>query len=434
MGVVQLVTAPRASLRIVGLLLLAAGAAALFGGARLYRLGRADALARARNPDRPWLWRADWASGRIVCATGLWGSILAGAGGFLIALCLALAWDEPHAALLLFAAIGLALLGLGIRGLRSWRHHGDPVLELSTLPGVIGGRLAGVVRFRAPVAPPGRFRATLSCKNQMQESGTLLWQDEDLIAPARVSLGHDGLRVPVSFAIPYDREESRGRRGQESVQWSLEIRSVGGRDACSATFTVPVFRTADSRVSLDETQIALASAASQAPAETTSGQPTPVGVGTLADGRRCLELRPGRHPRQAGLISLCTAFWALCAWLWIDGGGTGAGPASVFALVGGFLLFNSLTWWLRGTRVLAGPSGLEVTTYMLGVARRRLVRADEITGIDLKLRVGIGYPFLYDLRFVRAAGRPVTIGYGLASRDEARRLGAVVWNAVKTRS
>ena len=49
------------------------GCGMFLGAVAGYRQGRANAALAAANPDAPWMWKADWAAGRIVAwSTGRW--------------------------------------------------------------------------------------------------------------------------------------------------------------------------------------------------------------------------------------------------------------------------------------------------------------------------------------------------------------------------
>ena len=109
---------------------------------------------KQENPGKPWLWRADWAAGRIRCASGhetifawvfavFWNTIswtvVAMAGKDML--------EEGPAALLLliFPSIGLGLLTWAIVSTLRRRKYGSSELTLGAIPGVVGGRLAGRV-------------------------------------------------------------------------------------------------------------------------------------------------------------------------------------------------------------------------------------------------------------------------------------------------
>ena len=136
-----------------------------------------------------------------------------------------------------------------------YRKYGVSRFELSTIPGVIGHRLAGRVRATLDLQPAEGFRVALTCLRRIttrsgkssSTSETILWQDERRVQgeQSRDYTGM-GINIPVSFALPPDAVASDASNPSNRVLWRLEISaSLPGVDYDS-TFEVPVFRTAAS--------------------------------------------------------------------------------------------------------------------------------------------------------------------------------------------
>src|SRR6266481_594022 len=148
----------------------------------------------ASHPEEPWLWREDWEQG------------------------FAQAEGRSHARFL-----------------------------MTSRPGVLGGKLRGYVKSGGAAAAGIEVNLTLSCiswrRGYRSGFSEILWQDQ---TKATSSPGADGSQVPVDFDIPFDLRstENYAPENPQEVFWRLTARSGDG--GFHASFTVPVFRTADS--------------------------------------------------------------------------------------------------------------------------------------------------------------------------------------------
>ena len=149
-----------------------------FGGMAAAVAGRKKLKERraleVSHPDSPWLWRSDWASGRIddgsrAALAGAWAfthsslesdSIPSGFLGVRAAL---YQGNRAGYIALLFPLVGAGLLVWAIRLSLRYRKYGVSRLTLSTVPGTIGHSLRGLVQATTALEPDDGFRVTLSC-------------------------------------------------------------------------------------------------------------------------------------------------------------------------------------------------------------------------------------------------------------------------------
>jgi hypothetical protein len=138
------------------------GIAAALAGRR--KLAGIEAL-QQRNPAGPWLWRADWAAGRVddstqatmwsawVFAT-LWNLI--SIPGAILGVRAAVREAKPAGyTALLFRMVGIGLLAWAVRGTIRYRRFGASRFELSTRPGIVGHTASDGSRVeRETIAPP----------------------------------------------------------------------------------------------------------------------------------------------------------------------------------------------------------------------------------------------------------------------------------------
>lgn len=213
--------------------------------------------------ETPWVSRQDWASGRIGAARGA-GLVIRwifaiGAGG-VTATYLAgygmfsnpgKVFQDPASLVMLpfvLVSLGLLISALG----RTWTaiRSGPSTLELSTIPGVIGGRLEGVIHGGPSLRQGQGVRLVLRCvvmswthssNGKSTGTSTCRWEDDRELSPAEV-MG----AIPVRFDIPGDSlataHDEKSGNGSHSVSWILEALGEPG-DFWRAEYEVPVFRT-----------------------------------------------------------------------------------------------------------------------------------------------------------------------------------------------
>jgi hypothetical protein len=171
------------------------------------------AALEARHPDAPWLWRADWAAGRIEDSTrgAMWAAWMF--AGFWNLVSFPAAWFGTRAALsegntaallaLLFPVVGAGLLVWAVRVTLRYRRYGVSVLELGAVPGVVGHSIGGVVRTTSLLRPPEGFQVRLtSIRRVVRGSGKhrstserVLWEEERRVPATSTA-------IPFAFATP----------------------------------------------------------------------------------------------------------------------------------------------------------------------------------------------------------------------------------------
>jgi hypothetical protein len=413
-----------------------------FGGIVALLMGRqrlADAEERqARNPDAPWLWRADWASGVVTDSsrTEMWTAWVFAAFWNLVSL--------PGAALgvrkgleegnrvaliaLLFPAVGLGLLAWAVRATLRYRRYGISRFELATRPAVVGHTLGGTVRTPSDLRPPEGFQVVLSCiRRETTGSGKnrsttehLLWQDE------RRTMGGPG-GLPVAFAIPHDATPSDPGASNDRVLWRLQVTGdVPGVDY-SAAFEVPVFHTSATDVPLTDADRA-AAAASMLPADYRPPAGSRIQVSTTRRGTE-IYFPPARNTGFAAGITVFTAIWIGAIVLALVLHAPILFPI-VFGLFGLLLVYFMLDAWLGVTRVLAGDGEVTVATGWLVARHERTLRTAEIAGVTARIGSQQGNVPLYDISIETTAGKRVAAGRSVRDKHEAEWLAAAIMRAI----
>jgi hypothetical protein len=393
------------------------------------RLTAIEAL-REAHADTPWLWRTDWAVGRVDDATRqtawfawafaiLWNLIGFPAGFFGVRESLQ---KGNHAALLglLFPAIGIGLLIWAVRATLRYRRYGASRLDLTTLPGVIGHTLTGTVRLVESLRPEGGFRVTLTCLRRYQTgsgrtrstSETIYWQEERQIPGV-------GATIPFAFAIPADARPCDDSNPADRVVWRLQVDAdVPGVDYSSA-FEVPVFRTAES----DQPRTAREEAATrdpQAPAE--YRQPATSRIQVTSNRRGTEILYPAaRNPGVAVGLTVFLLIWCAAIWACIHFRAPIIFPI-VFGLFGILLLVVTLDAWLTVTRVTVEPAGVTIASGYLATGAGKTIAAGEIADVAPAITMQGGGTAYHSVMIVRKNGKKASAGSGIRHKREAEWL------------
>jgi hypothetical protein len=417
-------------------------AAALAGRRKL----KAQAALEASHPDSPWLWRSDWASGRIVDSgrttmfaawifAAFW-NLVSFPTGFL-GVRAAIHEDKPAALLaLLFPLVGTGLLIWAVRSTLRYRKYGVSRLELSTVPGVIGRTLIGTVRAPARMQPDGGFQVTLSCVRQVTtRSGkntstteSILWQEERRVPgqPSRTAAAME-THIAVAFRLPADAEACDATNPNNRVLWRLQLSaSVPGVDY-ESKFEVPVFRTSasDQPLSTEEerlTQDPLAGSQYEQPADSRI---------VVTSNRRGTEVTfpAARNPGAATSLTFFLLLWLGCIALQMYFRAPVVFPI-ITGLFGILILMGVLDLWLEVSRVSADAGALTWATGYLFPGRERTLGSSEIADVKASIGMQAGATVYYDVVAVRKAGKKIKLGRSLRHKHEAEWLAQTLKNAL----
>jgi len=378
---------------------------------------------RRQAPDQPWLWRDDWAEGRIVWQAigtrSLWILALV-FNGFVGAVALLTPVEEiqqagpgARVALALLPLAGLLLLAWAIRRTLRGRDYGRFVLAIETVPATPGGQLRGTVEAVCGEPPRDGFDVRLTCLRAKVIAGsggrdhttvryTPVWQTV-YNAPAGPSGERPGgVTIPVHFDIPEDLPEtsreiasafatlarnrdgsvsiSRSLRtmaglppmGTEWIEWRLALQASLPTELSTCCFDVPVFEAPapESRRSISPSFVARPSSFSSVGA--LRFEPVPSGGSQV--------VFPARSNLAWAIV--CCLLLAIGASLvaWTSPGaretaGAIAGVAVVFAGLFVAAVMRSVH------RIRVSGDEIVVTLGHFGLSRTRRWRADQVEAI-----------------------------------------------------
>lgn len=220
-----------------------------------------EAARRAQFPNQPWKWKEEWQreaiepSGGAVTA-GLWFfAILWNAISFTVFIVLlGRGFQKPGEYLVgLFPLVGVGLLWAAIYQTVRRRKYGRTRFVPSSLPGVIGGYLGGVIEVPARVVPEADAHLSLRCvRRETRGSGknrrttdNVLWEREELIARDQWVSGAGGTRIPVLFYIPPGQPDTDDSDSNNEIVWRLSASAATAGVDFATQFNVPVFATGE---------------------------------------------------------------------------------------------------------------------------------------------------------------------------------------------
>ena len=392
----------------------------------------ARALAR---PNEPWLWKRSWAEGRIRgSAQGLVGPLLFGVVWPLI--CIPMWYAVYRGELggkgspilwiaVAFSAMSVVLVAWAFVSLLRWRKYGRSVFEIASVPGVIGGQLAGVVRAPVKIDAIEAFRVKLSCIHCVQRSGSdhisrnLLWQAEHLVARDLLERDVHRSGIPVLFQIPYDCRPTDDTDPKSVVSWNLEVTaSTPGLDF-QAEFEVPVFKTpqSDPHFVVDP-ELAAKYIAPENPQRDLRDAGVVKTPSPNGDGYKFV-FPMARQPGTAVACTLAGALFFLpCLITYLEFGWGILVLAVLFSLFGTLLLWVALDLWFYRSVVDASHRGLRVAGGLFGGCEEHWIDRADIVKIDTTSNLKSDKMAYYDVSIVRRGGKKITV----AKRIPGRRL------------
>lgn len=413
--------------------------------ARRGRVGQNTAAGPAPDAVRlPWARRADWAAGRIESESLATAAVALGCFAFIwnsIVAVFILAWlMKPPApkdarivavTLSLFVLVGIGVAAAAILFALRWRRYGKSYLELETIPGVIGGRIAGRVWAKLRPAPADKVLVSLECvrrttsgagRNREQREHVLWQVTHDLQGSDLTPAPHQGVYIPLEFFIPRECEATTSFQGEDGIFWRVQVRAkVGGPDYV-ATFQVPVFVTeASDSPESEELEIReRRKQLSQGPPAHLNVRITP----TLTGGTE-LYWPPLRHV-VGGIILLIIAGMLVAAMFLIRD------PSAFVAylVLGLFaLLFagGAATALGGASRVHLEPDGrLRVQKTVFGFGRAYECQAADIAAVERLASGRSGNRVYFTVQLRLKDGLKIPINWGMEEEDEASYVEALL--------
>ena len=219
---------------------------------------------RTRPPGSPWLWRLDWAAGRVesrnkASAIGWWvAAVLVNMVSLPVSLAgisQGLRTQDPKLIIpAAFELLGLIVLFGAIRATIRFERFGKTYFEMTSLPFSPGSRLAGMIHIQLHTDAGHGVDLRLACirrivigsgKNRSTQQ-VPLWEDSKSVSPESLIRSPLDTMIPVEFALPADAFQTDHDNPSDQVVWLLKAKADVPGVNYSDEFEVPVFRTGSS--------------------------------------------------------------------------------------------------------------------------------------------------------------------------------------------
>jgi hypothetical protein len=402
--------------------------------------------AKRRYPDEPWMWRKEWANGRIRSSSKqimlfawvfalFWNAVSFPVVGSNLPGALSQG-DHESLFMIVFPIVGIGLLAWAAWSTLQWRRFGTAEFEMASVPGVVGGELRGTVHLGTRLQPASGFDVKLVCINRVTSGGSnsstseyTRWQEERQIPTGVSGYGPLGTTVPVAFTIPYDCDPSSPTSSSDQILWRLEVGADVPGVNLKTRFEVPVFKTSQSDPEVSD--LATAGTIGADTAGVLLAEGSRIRVAVPVPGEMEFQFPPARNPGVAAGITAFAAVWT---------GSVGAtvqfGAPILFTVAFGLfdllLLAGVISLWFGSARVRVGHGEIAIRSGILGVGRTRRIPVGEVE--EIKPRIGLqtnATPF-YDIKIVCRNGRTRTAARWIRSKQEAGRLAAAMMQALRT--
>ncbi len=376
----------------------------------------------------PWLQRPDWTAGRIKSSNKtamwvIWGFALIWNAISWPILFLALNDENKQPArflILLFPAAGLFLLWLALRQTKQYRQFGDSVLELTSLPGAIGGALTGKICLPQFINADDGFKLRLRCvsvhSSSDSNSESVVWEDERI-----VPIG-GGDFVPVGFYIPPDCLETSNSDSSNRILWRLEAEAQISGSKYSSQFEVPVFKVALTREEVATAEKLRGEAQSEIAAYRMP-EDSPIRIESSPHGGIEFYFPPRRILALNIFITIFFLIWTGIIVGMIYGHAPLFFPI-VFGLTDLILTYAMLALWFGSWRVEVERDQVTVMR-SLGLWKRvRVVPVADIAGFISVIGMTSGTAAYRDIKLTRHTGKSVTVAGSIQDHRQAEWLAA----------
>ena len=415
---------------LMGLIFSTVGFGLMFGAVWGRKKSKQTAELQERNPDKPWLFRADWAAGKVKSSAMTQAKLFlimalafCGIGGTVTFLSLPVELHKGNYAVLfvlLFPLVGIAFLVAFINAWRAQRRFGYCFFEPAQIPIPLGGTLEGMILTGAPLKLEQGLHLKISCiRRTVSGSGkdrsvqeNVLWQDEKIFKP-EASLpdpepGHSG--IPVFFKLPADQPECY-TRGDESVFWRLEAKSKMRGPDFSVAFDVPVFSVAGAAVTGEASEPDPTAALQEPIEELRRDEHSKIRVSDGPNGRE-FYFPPARNIGAAIFITLFFIIWSGFFYFLLVKKAPILFPI-VWGVTDTLVAYGVFIAWFKSSRVTIDSTGVRATNRYLVFSRTRQFAAKDVARFATKAGMQSGTTVFTDIKLI-----PVGSDEAFAARKE----------------
>lgn len=419
----------------MGFLLLAGAVVVYRSSKHLYDLKRA-------NPDRPWLWKDDWAASRangsnskvniaIWVVAGPWDAVSFAPTIANLPQILA-HQDRAVMIMMVFPLIGVLLTFFAVRGTMRTLRYGHTRFWFDSPVFSPGSHIKGAIHLKLSTDVPHGFDLTLACKRRLT-TGTgntqstqefVLWQDSQNVPAGLIARGPAEAQVPVDFALPPDALQTDEDNYRDRVFWQLQAKADATDINFNDKYEIPVFGLVSD--SGPETAVSATSQFSADPSQLASAQTFPAPPQTKIVCRQdatgpSFYFPAFRRPGSALVVLLVLALWSGIVYvLWRDPHAPMLFRVvfSAFEVVVIYLFLNAFF----GSSLLRVRDGaLEAKNAILGLGSLRRIPFPEISSVSplSQTQTTASGEMMYGILIRRKDGAETKIAANSVTRAEA---------------
>ncbi|MBM4147722.1 MAG: DUF3592 domain-containing protein [Lentisphaerae bacterium] len=240
-----------------------AGIGMMIAGIVGARRGAAELRVTRAEPDKPWLRNGTWRGGLITSSNrataiamtvfAVFWNLISWPLGMVVFLDRTHRTDKAAWFVLLFPLVGIGIAIAAVYTWLRWRKFGNCAFHMASVPGVIGGTLAGVVNVPASVRPADGFLVKLTCFHRVVTGSgkhrhvreDTVWKDEYRLRKGMNEGDFTRTALPVLFHVPYGSPATE-TDGNDTIHWRLTASAAVPGIDFAASFEVPVFATPES--------------------------------------------------------------------------------------------------------------------------------------------------------------------------------------------
>ncbi len=367
---------------------------------------RVEKRLRKTNPDAPWMWKQEWAEKKIESFgrgnPAVWwiGAALFGLIGAKLTTDFSRHFHEhgnAAYALGVLAPLTLWLVWGGIRSTVHRRRFGVSVLELTSLPGRVGGTLDCVLHASWQLAGATSLKTRIDCiedRKHDDQGERIEWQSDRRVDRSEFRIEPDGASIPIRFEIPRDARPSRKPGAQGGILWRLHVRAQLEGVDFHCEFEVPIYRVESATPPIQTPREC-------APDAALASVPTKIRVRPWGNSGNEFIFGAARQPKESLFVSAAALIFSAVT-LYAELPGFVRGLGVLTSLTAWAV---ALSLWFGVTRVRVTPGRLEVMRSLFGIGPQKSFDAWKVQGIEVRPGVQMLDRLFYNLVLVTETPR-----------------------------
>jgi uncharacterized protein DUF3592 len=416
-----------------------AGLGMMFSGIKMFTHDKKVRKNIAAFPEKPWLHKPEWRDGVIQASTkmvmffsiifAVFWNLISAPVVFAVFADSAVSKNSWIYLCLLFPLVGVGLFIWAVVNIVRMRKFGTSLFKMDSVPGVIGGRLAGRICTSVNIAPEEGFELSLRCVKQVVTGSgknrstreDLLWEDQQVIQRELLYRDLTRSEIPVLFAIPYEaKETSTDAIVRDTIIWRLKVKAaVSGLDY-AATFEIPVFKTEESSADflLAEEPAGLAESVSAADLLIRANikvSPSYSSGGTL------FTFPMARNISSGIFMTIFACIWTVIA-LALFSFKAPLAISIIWSIIDVFIVIGWLYTWFDYRVIDVDKYSIKMSGGLFGIGRTKTIDVKEFDKFEAKMSSKSNNVTYFRINAMTKAGKKITAAGGIRDKKLADAL------------